>query len=1608
VLLQDLCRTPPERVSTCLEIFVLLFQSIGDFHAHNLLHLDLNSQNIIIDTSSNSATIIDLGLASKVDHRQEYLGNPDQLKGNVYYVSPEQTGRMNRKMDYRSDLYSLGVCLYEMLTGQKPFDSDQAIEVVHSHIAIEPLAPKELRPELPAMVDGIVMRLLKKNAEDRYQSAYGVKADLERCLSHLRQGPDIPDFELSDKQITGKFLMPQRLYGREKEVDQLLTFFEYAASGGKKLALVSGYSGTGKSVLVNETHKPITARHGYFISGKYDQYQRSSPYFAILESLKQFISISLTEPEERVEALADKMKTILGEEAKVLMDVIPNLEYLIGEQPAVPELGPTESRARINYLLSKFINCIARKDHPLVMFLDDLQWADSASLQFLESFMGQKGGGYFLCLGAYRDNEVPHSHPLAQTLREIRDLGVDVEELHVGNLEQSHIQQMIAEATLRPLSEVKSLADLVYEKTRGNAFFTVEFLDTMAREGLLYLDRNKFHWDWQVNEIRNANITDNVVEFLEKNIVKLPDKTLALLKSAACIGNQFDLKTLEAYHDIDREELDERLFPAVADGLVIQLNYERGKFSHDRIQQAVYTLLSDEEKARVHYAIGLMLFRTAEKRDMEEGLFSITDQLNLGERLIKDLELKLELAGLNLRAGRRAKNNSAFKNASDYFHIGLNQLPPDSWANHYKLKLDLMNETAEAAYLSGEFDEMESNFLEIDRHAEGVLDKIKAYETLILAKKAQNKLLEAIHTGLDFLEQMGEPLPRKPNKAHVFMGLAGTMLRLRGKSMDDLLHLPEMKDPEKIAVMRIIADITSSVYWAMPNLTPLVVFKMIAISLKYGNNPVSCFAYGSYGVILCGVLNMMRRGNEFAELSLELLEKLDAKEWKAQIYVSPYALVFHWNGHVDKTLKPLRESWQIGMETGLIEFACVNTNIYCIHAFLSGKSLSSVEKETRSFSENYQQLKQETNLHYNEVYRQAMHNFMGLSKDPTLLVGEAYDEEKMRFQNAERNDQTGTFFICFLSSMLHSYFGNPEASLRESDKAIPILDAVLAKFEIPNLYFYRGLSAADLMKKNRVGRRKSRKIALQAMRKLKKWAKTAPENFEHKFHLIQAEILAVDSLRAEVLNHFEKAISGASQYGFIHEEALARERYADYLLRIGKREMGIYYLKTAYAGYLQWGAEAKVQQIEKKYPEQINKNWLSGGVDLNSSGSESGRGQNLDITTVIKSAASISGEVVLSDLLAVLIHLAIENAGAQRGVFLLKDENKEWHVEALKDISLDREEMMQHIPMHKFEELPVSLVQYVIRTREKLVLDDASQDQQFARDIYIQKRRVRSIMALPILNQGRLLGILYLENRSASAAFTENRVELLMLLSTQIAISIDNAMLYENLEQKVRERTLELSKEKKKSDELLYNILPYETAEELKKSGFAKPRFYESVSVLFTDFKDFTALSSGMDPNQLVVELDDFFKTFDRIVEKWGIEKIKTIGDAYMAAGGLPVPSDDHAICTTRAAIEICEYVNNRKLDRGGQGFDVRIGIHTGAVVSGIVGQKKFQYDIWGDTVNMAARMETHGRPGKINLSEATYNLIKDEYACEARGELKVKGKGATKMYFLDPKKIEL
>ncbi|MEI7993703.1 MAG: adenylate/guanylate cyclase domain-containing protein [Methylococcaceae bacterium] len=1413
---------------------------------------------------------------------------------------------------------------------------------------------------------------------------------------------------MKQNDFSGKFEISQKLYGRENETSFLMEAFERCAEGNLEIVLVEGYSGTGKSALVREVHKPITQRKGYFIEGKYDQFQRVVPYYALLQAFIEFVNILLTEKEEKLNQLRIEIQKAVGAEGKVLTDVILNLEFIIGQQPDVPEIGGAESQNRFNYVFKKFVSVISTKEHPLVLFIDDLQWADSASLSLLNVLLTDKQNGYLLCIGAYRDNEVSASHPFSIMLGEMRKKGAKTNTITIGNLSEETLNNLISDSVNEDKSLTRELTNLVYVKTHGNAFFVMQFLKSLYTENLLTFNFESHRWLWDVKKVKEQNITDNVVELMAGKIRVLPQETQRAMKLAACIGNSFSVSTLAVINQQEIAEIHQALFEGLREGLLIPSG-DHIRFSHDRIQQAVYSLIPDKEKNLMHLSIGKLLLSNIPAEQQEEKLFDIVNQWNWGKEIIISENEKEQLAKLNLRAGIKAKQSSAFKPALDYLETGISLLKPEPWNNQYQLCLDLYTYATEAAYLNGDFALMDKMFEEVLTNAKDLLEKVKPYEIRILAYKAENKLLDAIKTGLELLAQLEEEFPSKPTILSVMADLIKTRIMLRGKDSNKLQNLPVMTNEYKIAAMRIMADIASSSYWATPTLFPLVIFRMVHLSLRYGNTAVSAFAFATYGVILCGVLGDMKSGYSFGKLGLVLLDKFNAKEWKTQIYTPIYALINNWNEHIHNTLRPLQESYHIGLETGAIEFACINTNIYCIHSYLSGKRLPRLEEETKAYSESFHAFKQETNFNYNEVYRQPMLNFMGRSANPTVLTGEAYDEEKMMLQNTERNDKTGAFFIHFNKLILCYYFQDYEKALYHSEESRKLLEAVLAKFEIPNHHLYEALTMLALYPKaSAYDKSKYMKRVKSNMGKIKKWAKDAPQNYLHKYHMLEAEKLRILGKLSDARMVYDKAIEGASNNDYIHEEALAYELTGKFYLEQKSEDLSEFYLKASYNAYREWGAIAKLHNLEQNYPK-----YVSGVLRREGSISESAnisattsmvRGAILDITTVLKAATAISGEIILPKLLSKLMDIVIENAGAQYG-FLILEKNGELIIEAQSLNEKGAAIILQHIPLDNSNLLSEAIVKYVKRTGESVVINDAVNDTRYENDVFIKEHKPKSILSLPVFNQGKFIGVLYLGNNLTTGAFTQERIDLLSLLSGQIAVSIDNAVLYDQMDQNVKSRTAELAEEKKKSDDLLYNILPAETAEELKREGRAKPRKYESVTVMFTDFKGFTIISENLNAEELVTEIDSCFGKFDEIMDKYGIEKIKTIGDSYMCAGGLPVQNSTHAEDVVKAAKEIQQWMREHNLRRIAANlppFEIRIGLHSGSVVAGVVGSKKFAFDIWGDTVNTASRMESSGEASQINISGSTYELIKNKFHCTYRGKISAKNKGDIDMYFVD------
>lgn len=1407
-----------------LAIAIQIVATVAELHQNGIVHKNIQPYHILINR--DQILIIDLSLSSRLLRENQSIRHPHLLEGNLAYISPEQTGRMNRSIDYRTDFYSLGVTFYEMLTGQRPFQASNPLELVHCHIAKTALPPSELNPEIPQVVSEIVMKLLAKTAEDRYQSALGLKTDLDTCLRMLQTDGEISSFAVGQLDSYSQFLIPQKLYGREREVATLVDAFQRVSQGTTEVMLVSGYSGIGKSSLVNEVHKPIVAAQGYFVSGKFDQFKRNIPYASLIQAFQELIRQLLTESSHTIAIWQAKLLAALGSNGQIIINVIPEVERIIGAQPAVPSLGLAESQNRFNRVFQQFIRVFTQPEHPLAIFLDDLQWADLASLKLIQSIISSPDSQYLLLIGAYRDNEVSATHPLMLTLDEMQQ-SATVNNIVLQPLQITHVNQLISDTLRSNTSQIASLADLVFHKTQGNPFFLTQLLKSLYQENLLSFNFNEGYWQWDIHRLQSIDITDNVVELMVSQIQKLSQKTQNVLKFAACIGDKFTLDVLAIVNQKSPSQTAIDLWEALQAGLIVPLSEAYKiplvldletsialqveslkvgyKFLHDRVQQAAYWLIPDSQKKETHLKIGQLLLQNITIEEREENIFALVNHLNYGTELLNSETEIYELAQLNLIAAQKAKIATAYDSATQYLNIGLKLLTTHSWQHQYKLTLALHELAAETAYLSGDFEQMEKWVTVVLQHANTHIDKMKVYEVKIQACMAQVKQLEAVKIGLQALELLGIKLPEKPSPSDIQQTLSQTATNLTGKNIEDLINLPVMTEVDKLAAIRMLTSMGSPTYQAAPTLFPLVVCEQVNLSLKYGNATFSAYGYACYGVILNGVVQDIEPAYKFGKLAFSLVEKFNAIELKASVFFVAGACTIHGKVHARETLPLLLNGYESGLENGHFEYGGYAAMQKCQHSYLIGQELTRLEREMAATSNALAQLKQENALSWNQIFQQAIVTLLNLSENPCYLLGEAYNEEQSLPLLKKANDRTGLHYFYLNKLILCYLFREYHQAIANAVHAEEYLDGVKAFLVVPVFYFYDSLaelaiySSASSQQEHLLNRVENNQ------EKMRKWANHAPMNFQHKYELVEAEKARVLGQYWQAMEYYDRAIAQAKEHGYLQEEALANELAAEFYFSQGRNKVAQVYLVEAYYGYLRWGATAKVKDLETRHPQvlaqMLKQDNSEGATQIRSVlGSSS---KSLDLATVMKASQALSGEIVLSNLLTKLIQIVLENAGAQKG-FLLLDEAGELVIEASGGVDFNEIAVQQSIPLETVEKqfrllLPTAIVNYVARTQESIVVNDATTEEIFAADPYIIEYKPKSVLCTPILHQGRLTGILYLENNLTTGAFTRDRLEVLQLLSAQAAISIENARLYKDLENynrtleaKVAERTIEL------------------------------------------------------------------------------------------------------------------------------------------------------------------------------------------------------------------------
>ncbi|MBD2410832.1 serine/threonine protein kinase [Nostoc calcicola FACHB-389] len=1403
-----------------LEIAIALCNTLDILYRERIIHKDIKPANILINPETKQVKLIDFSIASLLPRETQTLINPNGLEGTLAYISPEQTGRMNRGIDYRTDFYSLGATFYELLTGVLPFQSKDPMELVHCHIAKQP--PSVIRDDIPQMISDIVMKLMAKNAEDRYQSALGLKFDLENCLHQLQVSGNIEYFEIAQRDVCDRFIIPDKLYGRETEAETLLQAFERVSLGATEMMLVAGFSGIGKTAVVNEVHKPIVRQRGYFIKGKFDQFQRNIPFSAFVQAFRDLMGQLLTESDVQLEQWKNQILETVGENGQVIIEVIPELEKIIGEQPPAVELSGTAAQNRFNLLFQKFTQVFTSAEHPLVMFLDDLQWADSASLKLMQLLMADTG--HLLIVGAYRDNEVNPAHPLMLTLSEIQKNQAIINTITLTPLSQSQINQLVTDTLKSTENLALPFSQLVYQKTKGNPFFATQFLKALHEENLIQFNLELGCWQCDLSQINQQALTDDVVEFMALQLEKLPLATQNTLKLAACIGNQFDLTTLAIVSEHSEVETAANLWKALQEGLILPIGDvykfyvgaesqavtpEKSqnvtyKFLHDRVQQAAYSLIPDDQKQTTHYQIGQLLLQQISAQARVDRIFEIVNQLNHGTALITQPTQREELAALNLIACRKAKSSTAYQAAREYATVGLSLLAENTWQQQYEMTLALYELAAEVAMLNGNFEAMEQFIDIVIQQARSLPEKVNVYCIRIQSHISQSKLTSAIAIAQPILQQLGITFPETPTLSDIQQEIQEIKELIGDREIADLVHLPEMTDAEKLGTLKIVNIISPAAYLTGSMLYPLLNTLSVKLSIQYGNTSTSTFGYANYGNILCNFFQVVDTGTQFGSLALQIISKLDAKASKTEVLMLLGLFILHRNSHIQETLPLLQEGYTTAIEFGNLIFAGYNGHSFCLNSFWCGQSLTTLEQDIYAYCHSLTQLNQLTTANYCRIYWQPVLNLLGLAEHTTFLSGKALEEIEFLQQLQSAKDGYGLYIFHLYKLMLCFLFGEIEPAKNHAIEVRRYFMAGAGLVSEPVFYLYDSLLTLAQSNPQLDEISEALQGVIENQTKLQQLAYHAPMNYQHKVDLVAAEKCRVLGQKAEAIEFYDKAITLAKANEYTQEEALANELAAKFYLDWGKERIAGEYMVAAYYAYSRWGAKAKVADLEVRYPQLLRpileqtRSPLSthetlftlGSVTSTSSAiSSSNVSLALDLATILKASHTISAEIELENLLSSLMTIVIENAGADKCVFMLMRDSRLLIKGSITTGS--KPVVLQRIPIEDSQDIPHRLIYKVLHDKQTAVLVNASADRTLANDPYIIRQQPKSMLCSPILHQGKLMGILYLENNLATGAFTKDRVELLNLLCAQASISLENARLYE--------RSLEYSQQLERS-----------------------------------------------------------------------------------------------------------------------------------------------------------------------------------------------------------------
>jgi predicted ATPase/class 3 adenylate cyclase/tRNA A-37 threonylcarbamoyl transferase component Bud32 len=1606
-------------------IAIPLVKILGSLHEKRIIHKDISPANILIEPDTQELRIIDFSSSSELSREHQDITLSKRIEGSLPYMSPEQTGRMNRDIDYRADYYSLGISFYQMLTGQLPFIANDALEWVHCHISRQATPPNKVKKTIPKVLSDIITKLISKNAEDRYQSSHGLTVDLEKCRDEIRKGFHDFKFELAQADVSRQFQIPQKLYGREKELEKLELYFENASQGSVEFCLVSGYSGVGKSVLVHELGRSIVNKRGYLIHGKFEQFKQNISYVAFANAFRNLILLLLGEPKKSLDRWSEELSIALGTNAQLIIDLVPELELIIGKQPPVQELTPAEAQNRFLLLFLNFVKVFADENHPLVIFMDDLQWSDIPTLNLIHRLVTTQELRHMLIIGAYRDNAVDATHPLSLTLGEIQSKRV-VENLHLDPLHLDAVTQITMDSLLCDEPRAKQLSQVIFEKTGGNPFFSIELLKNLYDREVIYFNPDEGKWNWDIKLAKNVEDSDNVIDFLVASQSRLSKSTQQVLQLAACIGATFDLKTLSIIRESTMEKTAEELNEALRANMVIPLSDSYkfvgldapGKiellsgnegensiqlnptyrFQHDRVQQAAYSMIDPDKTQAVHLSIGRLILNHTNGNQLDEVLMDVVGHLNKGRTLIRDLEERKEFVRLNLKAGIKAKQSSAYESALNYLETGYKMLDDDAWQNDYKLIWELSEEIQHCSYLTSDRNNADHWTETMLEHAKTSIEKGLVLSARTRQYATIGKMRESIQSAREGLSFLGFEFVRVPNAENVAEEVRLVSENLKGREIADLINMPNLDDPKaKIASQLLMETFPAAFLSGSGEMFPYLVLKSVNIALCYGNSPETAFAYAAYGMLLCGLFDDTAKGYEYGKLSVNIIEKFEEVALKSRIIYVYAMFIHHWSNHWTSMTPWFRKGIEAGYQSGDLLYLAYSAQDCII--WDPQLDLETASKEQRKLLKIVKECEYQDSYDSGTLFLQMQLNFQGLTKSKYSLTDDDFDENECVKGMSNRHFMTGIANYHIYKAEIHFLYNDAAGALYHVSEQEKLMSSVMSlpqqvRFHIISFLVYstliRGLNQED---QDPILQKMHERLA-----RITKWAKQCQENFEHLRLLMEAELATFSGRIAEALSYYEQSVNMAKKNAFIRDEAMANEMAAKCLLQVELPKAAEGYLQASRYLYYRWGAYRKVEEMNNSYialsgsttnviypllnPNNIEKD--SGGTTVLNSDS-------LDMNSVFRASQTISGELVLEKLFKATLQILLENAGAQKGYLV---EHKEGQIVILarnhdgipEPMEINSIQNSSGVPL-----LPISMVNTALRTNEAIVLDNASKINSFSSDPYIIREKPLSVMCVPLPLHDQWKAAVYLENNLTHSVFTQERVKIIKLLAGQAAISIANARIYEDQEKLLRAQE---------------RFVPIQFLKNLGHDDIAKVELGECVTmemtVLFSDIREFTPLVELLSPQAVIELLNQYYSLLGIPISESGGFIDSYAGDEIMALFAVPTQQAVEAGIKMSHALR---HFNQNPVSKAQPVLKMGIGMNSGLLVLGTMGGiDRMQCSVLGDTVNLASRIEqlTKLYGSQFLIGEQTYLSLSnpDAFSIRMVDYVAVKGKAeAVKLY---------